>query len=45
MFLVSLAGGVFGLLFDSLLGATLERARWLNNDAVFISRRRGGERC
>ncbi len=38
MFLVSLAGGVFGLLFDSLLGATLERARWLNNDAVnFLS--------
>jgi len=38
MFLVSLAGGVFGLLFDSLLGATLERARWLNNNAVnFLS--------
>jgi uncharacterized protein (TIGR00297 family) len=38
MLLVSLAGGVFGLLFDSLLGATLERARWLNNDAVnFLS--------
>jgi uncharacterized protein (TIGR00297 family) len=38
MFLVSLAGGVFGLFFDSLLGATLERARWLNNDAVnFLS--------
>jgi uncharacterized protein (TIGR00297 family) len=38
MFLESLAGGVFGLLFDSLLGATLERGRWLNNDAVnFLS--------
>jgi uncharacterized membrane protein len=30
--------GVFGLLFDSLLGATLERAGRLNNDAVnFLS--------
>jgi uncharacterized protein (TIGR00297 family) len=38
MFLLSLAGGVFGLFFDSLLGATVERARWLNNDAVnFLS--------
>jgi len=35
---VSWAGGVFGLLFDSLLGATVERAGWLNNDAVnFLS--------
>ena len=32
------AGGVFGLFFDSLLGATLERRGWLNNDAVnFLS--------
>ena len=38
MLLVSWAGGVFGLFFDSLLGATLERAGWLNNDAVnFLS--------
>jgi len=37
-FVVSCAGGVFGLLFDSLLGATLERWRLLNNDAVnFLS--------
>jgi uncharacterized protein (TIGR00297 family) len=37
-FAVSCAGGVFGLLFDSLLGATLERRGWLNNDAVnFLS--------
>lgn len=35
---VAFAGGVFGLFFDSLLGATLERRGWLNNDAVnFIS--------
>jgi uncharacterized protein (TIGR00297 family) len=38
MFLLSWAGGVFGLFFDSLLGATWERAGWLNNDAVnFLS--------
>ncbi len=31
-------GGVFGLIFDSLLGATAERKGWLNNDAVnFLS--------
>jgi uncharacterized protein (TIGR00297 family) len=35
---VSWAGGAFGFFFDSLLGATLERAGWLNNDAVnFLS--------
>lgn len=34
MFAISCAGGVFGLFFDSLLGATLERRGWLNNDAV-----------
>jgi uncharacterized protein (TIGR00297 family) len=38
LFAVSCAGGVFGLLFDSLLGATLEKWGWLNNDAVnFLS--------
>jgi uncharacterized protein (TIGR00297 family) len=38
MFTVSCAGGIFGLFFDSLLGATLERRGWLNNDAVnFLS--------
>ena len=38
MFAVSCAGAVFGLFFDSLLGATLERIGWLNNDAVnFLS--------
>jgi uncharacterized protein (TIGR00297 family) len=38
MFWMSSTGGVFGLFFDSLLGATLERRGWLNNDAVnFLS--------
>lgn len=38
MLIVSSAGGVFGLFFDSLLGATLERRGWLNNDMVnFLS--------
>jgi uncharacterized membrane protein len=38
LFTVSCAGGIFGLLFDSLLGATLEEHGWLNNDAVnFLS--------
>jgi uncharacterized protein (TIGR00297 family) len=38
MFRISCAGAVFGLFFDSLLGATLERRGWLNNDAVnFLS--------
>jgi len=38
MFWISCAGSVFGLFFDSLLGATLERRGWLNNDAVnFLS--------
>ncbi len=37
-FSIASAGAVFGLLFDSLLGATLERRGWLNNDAVnFLS--------
>jgi uncharacterized protein (TIGR00297 family) len=38
VFWVSCAGAVFGLFFDSLLGATLERRGWLNNDGVnFLS--------
>jgi uncharacterized protein (TIGR00297 family) len=38
MFWISWAGGVFGLFFDSLLGATLEERGLLNNDAVnFLS--------
>jgi uncharacterized protein (TIGR00297 family) len=38
MLAVSFIGGIFGLFFDSLLGATLERRGWLNNDAVnFLS--------
>jgi len=38
LFWISCTGGVFGLLFDSMLGATLERRAWLNNDAVnFLS--------
>jgi uncharacterized protein (TIGR00297 family) len=37
-FWVSGTGGVFGFIFDSLLGATLEERGWLNNDAVnFLS--------
>ena len=38
LFAVACAGAVFGLIFDSLLGATLETWGWLNNDAVnFLS--------
>ncbi len=38
LFKLSCAGAVFGLFFDSLLGATLENRGWLNNDAVnFLS--------
>ena len=38
MFLIACAGGIFGLFFDSLLGATLEARGWLNNDGVnFLS--------
>ncbi len=37
-FWISGAGAVFGLFFDSLLGATIEECGWLNNDAVnFLS--------
>ena len=35
---IAAAAGIAGLLFDSLLGAVLERRGWLNNDAVnFLS--------
>jgi uncharacterized protein (TIGR00297 family) len=38
VFMVAAAGGAFGLLFDSLLGATIEERGWMNNDAVnFLS--------
>lgn len=38
MFWIASVGGVFGLFFDSLLGATLEQRGLLNNDAVnFLS--------
>ena len=38
LFAICCASGVFGLLFDSLLGATIERRGWLNNDLVnFLS--------
>jgi len=38
MFWISAAGAVFGLFFDSLLGATAEEAGWVNNDLVnFLS--------
>ena len=38
MLAIAWAAGVFGLFFDSLLGATLEERGWLNNDAVnFLS--------
>jgi len=38
IFYVSWVAGIFGLLFDSVLGATLERRGWLNNDSVnFLS--------
>ena len=35
---IAFAGGLTGLFFDSLLGATVERRGWLNNDLVnFVS--------
>jgi uncharacterized protein (TIGR00297 family) len=38
VFWISCAGALFGLVFDSFLGATLERRGWINNDAVnFLS--------
>ncbi len=35
--LSALAGGIAGLFFDSVLGATLERKGWLGNDLVNFS--------
>ena len=35
--LYAFAGGVAGLFFDSVLGATVERRGWLNNDLVNFS--------
>jgi uncharacterized protein (TIGR00297 family) len=41
--LAALTGGVVGLLFDSLLGATVERRGWIGNDWVnFLSTLVGG---
>jgi uncharacterized protein (TIGR00297 family) len=38
LLLAAAGGGIFGLFFDSVLGATLETRGWLNNDAVnFLS--------
>lgn len=38
MWAAACSGGVFGLFFDSLLGATVERRGWLSNDGVnFLS--------
>jgi uncharacterized protein (TIGR00297 family) len=34
LFAVCIGAGVAGMIFDSLLGATLERRRWLGNNAV-----------
>ena len=34
---ISLVGGIAGLFFDSLLGATVERKGWLGNDLVNFS--------
>ena len=34
---VALAGGIAGLFFDSVLGATVERRGWLGNDLVNFS--------
>ncbi len=45
MFWIGSAGAVFGLLFDSFLGATLERRGWLNNDAVNFLAAGGAAGC
>lgn len=45
MLAASWVGGVFGFLFDSLVGATLERAGWVNNDAVNFLSTAGAVAC
>jgi uncharacterized membrane protein len=40
------AAGGFGMLLDSLLGATLQgKVRWLDNDAVNLAATLGGAVC
>ena len=45
MFAIACGGGIFGLFFDSLLGATLEQRGWLNNDGVNFLSTAGAAAC